>query len=236
MFNKRLLVFLVYGIMIFVASLAAMLGLGHFMPGQPPVQENSAVGVAQPIHEYKIESVHKSKISKVIEKMYYEQLADNGHKTDKSKKQKLYDNTEVLKLLTEVSKLKKEYELNVAELNGKEEDFKEELVSEREKIDLIKKELDKELEMINETKLAIQDNMVVMNDEESNNMKLLATIYEGMKPKRAASIISKMDNQTAVKLLKLMDQRNSAKILQDVDSAMAVKLSERIRGNKIEKN
>lgn len=221
--------------MIFAASLAAMLGLGHFMPGQP-VQENSAVEVTQPIHEYKVESVHKSKISKVIEKMYYEQSADNDPKPGKSKKQKLYDNTEVLKLLTEVSKLKKEYELKVSGLEGKEEAFKEELVAERKKIDAIKKELDKELEMINEAKSAIHDNMAVMNDEESNNMKLLATIYEGMKPKQAASIISKMDSQTAVKLLKLMDQRNSAKILQDVDPAMAVKLSERIRGNKIEKN
>ncbi|NGZ07360.1 MAG: hypothetical protein G8237_13505 [Magnetococcales bacterium] len=60
------------------------------------------------------------------------------------------------------------------------------------------------------------------------NIKRLAKIYAGMKPKAAASSLMAMDRETAVKALKAIPEKVAAKILSRMDIADAVQLSEAI--------
>lgn len=232
MFSKKILIFALFGIIVFVGSLAAMVMLGRFLKG--PEVADEVQGGKKPLS---VDAIRKSNINKIIERMYYKQMDGYyDYNTQSDETNRLLNVIKPTKLINEINKLKEKYEAKTLELKGKEEKIirlKKELVSERKKMDLIKKDLEKDIEMINEAKESVLDTMAVMGAEESTNMKLLANIYEGMKPKQAASIITKMDRRTAVKLLKLMDQRNSAKILQDVEPATAVKLSEQIRGGNI---
>lgn len=233
MFAKKILIFLLFGLMVFVGSIAVMLLIGKMFP-EP--DSSTQADQSEQADITAVKQIPQSKISNMVTRMYYNRVADDGNETVSGKK-KLLNKIKFSKIVNEVNRLKEEYELKNQELKGREErlsTLKNDLVSERKKMDLIKKDLSSELDRLEETKNAIEQSMAVMGTEESTNMKLLASIYEGMKPKQAASIIAKMDSRTAVKLLKLMDQRNSAKILQDVEPAMAVKLSERIRGHKIE--
>lgn len=236
MFGKKILIFALFGIMVFAGSLAAMLMIGKFVKG--PEASVNIKEAGKPLSSEASEEAAKiSNINKIIENMYYKQTDGlYDYKTQSNETSMLLNNIKPAKLIDEISKLKEKYESKNLELRGKEEQLnslKNELASEREKIDLIKKDMEKNLDMINQTRQSIHDSLAVMDGEEADNMKLLANIYEGMKPAQAASIISKMDHRTAVKLLKLMDQRNSAKILQDVEPATAVKLSEQIRGGKV---
>ncbi|MBF0273518.1 MAG: hypothetical protein HQL98_15840 [Magnetococcales bacterium] len=65
----------------------------------------------------------------------------------------------------------------------------------------------------------------VMDDA---NIKRLAKIYAGMKPKAAAASLMAMDRETAVKALKAVPEKVAAKILSRMDVADAVQLSEAI--------
>lgn len=237
MFNKKILVFPLFGMMVFIGSIAAMLILGRFVQ-QPEVKQRPAVGLEaanKADKQASNEIAQDSNINKVIEELYYKQALEEGTKMGLGVSSELFNNIEFTNLVAEVNKLKKRYEAKDAEINKREEKLnrlKQDLVAERKRMDLLKKELAEELESIQELKKTIQKDMAVMDDGEIKNMKLLASIYEGMKPKQAASIINKMDTDTAVKLLRLMDQRNSAKILQDIEPLAAVKISERIRESK----
>lgn len=235
MIGKKLLIFMLFGLMVFVGALAMMLLLDQKFP---LIDKNASLedkagsttddGVDKP--------VRSSKVSNMVTRMYYSRVTDEGKET-LSSKNKLLNKIKFTKLVNEVNRLKDSYELKHVGLKEREkrlDTLKADLVSEKKKISLLKQDLLNELDLLDNTKKSVEASLSVMNKDEATNMKLLASIYEGMKPKQAASIIAQMDSHTAVKLLKLMDQRNSAKILQDVEPEMAVKLSERIRGNKLD--
>lgn len=232
MFGNKIIAFLLFGVIVLVGSVALMLLLGKFL-------QEPKVAVSLPVDEVDSAAsdvARKDSINKIIEKMYYKQAlrsSEGSGRAGQPERRTSLNDVHPEKIMAEISKLKEEYEVKNAELDSREAKLvklKDDLVSERNNLDSIKKDLDNNVDKINSAKKSIEDTMAVMGVEETNNMKLLASIYEGMKAKQAASIISQMDQQTAVKLLKLMDQRNSAKILQDVDPAMAVKLTEQIRG------
>lgn len=231
MFGKKILIFMVFGLMVFVGSVAAMLLLGKYIDDKDG--KTDIAGVEGEEIEVTVEKpVAKSKISSMVERMYYDKVSGDDV-VSRSSKTKLLEKIKFARIVNEVNRLKEEYETKNRELKDKEERLillKDDLVSERKKMDSIKNDLEKEFVLLEETKKAIEESMAVMGDEEAVNMKLLADIYGGMKSKQAASIIAKMDQRTAVKLLKLMDQRNSSKILQDVETETAVKLSEGLRG------
>lgn len=233
MFNKKILVFPLFGMMIFIGSIAVMLILGRFLK-QPEAKQKPAISQGVVNKQAGNEIGQDLNINNVIEELYKEAL-EKGTRGSLTLSSELFNNMEFTNLVAEVNKLKKRYEDKDAEINKREERLnrlKQDLVTERKRMDQLKKELTEELKDIQELKKTIQKDMAVMDEGESKNMKLLASIYEGMKPKHAASIIDKMDTETAVKLLRLMDQRNSAKILQDMEPLAAVKISERIRGSK----
>ncbi|MBF0214073.1 MAG: hypothetical protein HQM00_11020 [Magnetococcales bacterium] len=60
------------------------------------------------------------------------------------------------------------------------------------------------------------------------NIKRLAKIYSGMKPKAAAASLMAMDRDTAVKALRAIPEKVAAKILSRMDVPDAVQLSEAI--------
>ena len=232
MFGKKIIIFALFGIIVFAGSIIVMTMLGPLVKKPETTEEADSDNKSIPTID-----AHGSSINKVIGKMYYDQIDKwYDYNTQSKEANMLLNVIKPKKLITEIDKLKEQYELKNEELKGKAEkltNVKEELVSERKRIELLKKDLEKDLDMINDSKQYIIDVMSVMDEEETSNMKLLASIYEGMKSKQAASIIMKMNHKTAVKLLKLMDQRNAAKILQDVEPNTAVKLSEEIRSGSI---
>ncbi|MGR3317818.1 MAG: MotE family protein [Candidatus Anammoxibacter sp.] len=230
---KKILIFVIFGGVVFAGSVATMLVIGKYLKDSE-VAENVIDEEKTLSSEERQEAVRESNINKIIDKIYNKQTGGfKDYNAQFDEPDTLLNNIKPAKLIDEIKRLKETYEAKHMELKGEESKLvklKGELVIERKRMDLLKKGMEKDLEMINEARKAIQDNMVTMDAEETSNMKLLANIYEGMKSKQAASIISRMDQRTAVKLLKLMDRRNSAKILQDVDPATAVKITEQIRG------
>ena len=230
---KTIVIFAVFGGVVFAGSVASMMMIGKFLK-EPEIAEDVG-GEETPLDSKEREdAVRASNINKMVDKIYNKQTGGfKDYSARLGDPDTLLNNVMPAKLIDEIKRLKETYEAKHMELEGEERKLvklKKELVVERKRINLLKTEMEKDLEMINEAKKAIQDNMATMDAEETDNMKLLASIYEGMKSKQAASIISKMDQRTAVKLLKLMDQRNSAKILQDIEPATAVKITEQIRG------
>ncbi|MGR3179080.1 MAG: MotE family protein [Candidatus Anammoxibacter sp.] len=229
---KKLLIFAIFGGVVFAGSIVAMLMLGKYL--KEPIVVEVLSGDEKLLDEKKKQEVARdSNINRIVDKIYNKRVGFKDYDTELDESASLLDDVKPAKLIEEIVRLKETYEAKHKELKGDESKLiklKKELVLERKRIDLLKKGMEKDFEMINEAREAIQGNMITMNAEEASNMKLLASIYEGMKSKQAASIISKMDQRTAVKLLKLMDQRNSAKIMQDVDPATAVRITELIRG------
>ncbi|MGR3219770.1 MAG: hypothetical protein ACUZ8H_08140 [Candidatus Anammoxibacter sp.] len=230
---KKVLIFAIFGGVVFAGSIVAMLMIGKYL--KKPIVVEDVSGSAKLMDDNEKQRIARdSKINRIVDKIYNNRTGEfKDYASGINDSDVLLENVKPAKLIDEVKKLKDMYEAKHAELKGEENKLvrlKNELVQERKRIDLLKKGMEKDLEMISVARKSIQDNVVTMNAEESSNMELLATIYEGMKSKQAAAIISKMDQRTAVKLLKLMDQRNSAKILQDVDPDTAVKLTELIRG------
>lgn len=232
MFGKKIIIFALFGIIVFAGSIIVMTMLGPLVKKTEIAEDADSDKKSLAARE-----VHDSSINKVIGKMYYDQIDKwYDYNTQSKEANMLLNVIKPRKLIAEIDELKEQYELKNQELKGKEQKLvklKEGLVSERKRIDLLKKDMEKDLDMINESKEYIIDVMSVMDEEESSNMKLLASIYEGMKSKQAASIIMKMNHKTSVKLLKLMDQRNAAKILEDMEPDTAVKLSEEIRSGNI---
>ncbi len=230
MFVKKILIFVVFGVVVFLGSIAVMLLLGRTIK-EPKGVVDGVEGVASA----KVVSSTKpgTNVNKIIEKMYYKQVNSfQEYDTETKDTNVLLNMIQPAKLINEINKLKDRYEEKNLALQGREEKLKKlqsDIMAERKMIETLKNDLGKDLSMITETRDDMLDSMSVMDAEEEGNMKLLANIYGGMKPKQAAPIISKMDNKTAVKLLRLMDQRNSAKILQNVDPDIAVTLSEQIR-------
>ena len=230
MFVKKILIFVLFGFAVFLGSIAVMLLLGKTVK-----ESEGVVGGGKEVVSTKEQSSPSpgTNVNKIIEKMYYKQAASfQEYDTETKDTNVLLNMIQPAKLIDEINKLKDRYEEKNIALQGREEKLKKlqnDIIAERKMIETLRKDLGKDLSMITETRDDMLDSMSVMDAEEEGNMKLLANIYGGMKPKQAAPIISKMDNKTAVKLLRLMDQRNSAKILQNVDPDVAVTLSEQIR-------
>ena len=231
MFVKKVLIFVVFGFAVFLGSIAVMLLLSRTVE----VSEGGIDGVEEEVPGKVTSSTQMPgmNVNKIIERMYYRQgNSFQEYNTESKDTNVLLNIIEPAKLINEINKLKVQYEEKNVALQGREEKLKKlqnDIIAERKMIDSLKKDLGKDLSMITETREDMLDSMTVMDAEEEGNMKLLANIYGGMKPKQAAPIISKMDNKTAVKLLRLMDQRNSAKILQNLEPDVAVTLSEQIR-------
>ena len=232
MFVKKILIFVVFGFAVFLGSVAVMLLLNRTADVSEGGIDGVDNGVSVNVNVASSQSPGTN-VNKIIEKMYYKQVNSFQEYNTKYKGTNVLLNMiEPTKLVNEINKLKAQYEEKNVALQGREEKLKRlynDIIAERKMIDSLKNDLGKDLSMITETRADMLDNMSVMDAEEEGNMKLLANIYGGMKPKQAAPIISKMDNKTAVKLLRLMDQRNSAKILQNLDPDVAVTLSEQIR-------
>ncbi|MBF0341498.1 MAG: hypothetical protein HQL95_11140 [Magnetococcales bacterium] len=81
------------------------------------------------------------------------------------------------------------------------------------------------LEQLRET---IRADLAREKETDDANIKRLAKIYAGMKPKAAATSLMAMDRDTAVKALKAIPEKVAAKILSRMDVADAVQLSEAI--------
>lgn len=101
-------------------------------------------------------------------------------------------------------------ELREADLKRLEEKMQKRITALEQLRDTIRADLDREKEA------------------DDANIKRLAKIYSGMKPKQAASSLMAMDRDTAVKALKAVPEKVAAKILNRMDIADAVQLSEAI--------
>jgi len=100
---------------------------------------------------------------------------------------------------------------------------------ERKELDALKLELNKILDSVTTQNVTLKKETIQLDEAESKNIKRLATVYEGMKPEKAAIIIKEMDEETAVKLLTMMDIKSSGKILESFEPNLAVKLSEKLK-------
>ncbi|MBF0180466.1 MAG: hypothetical protein HQM03_10635 [Magnetococcales bacterium] len=90
----------------------------------------------------------------------------------------------------------------------------------------LEEKLGKRITALEQLRDAIRADVAQEKDQDDANIKRLAKIYAGMKPKAAASSLMAMDRETAVKALRAVPEKVAAKILSKMDVKEAVQISE----------
>ncbi|MEO5334492.1 MAG: hypothetical protein H7839_20950 [Magnetococcus sp. YQC-5] len=117
--------------------------------------------------------------------------------------------------------------LDVLEKRRLDLDEREKLLEIRE-VDLkrLEEKLSKRIAALEQLRDTIRTDLLEEKNLDDANIKRLAKIFAGMKPKAAAFSLMAMDRETAVKTLKVVPEKVAAKILSKMDVREAVQLSE----------
>ena len=234
--NKKMMMLPGIGIVVFGVSVMGML----FMKGSKTTPTSQAPQTASQSDEKnedpdvnhsgtattKLAKADKEKKEKTTTKLPY------VYKQNAATIFKPLSSNEMAKMLKEVEGKKREYEKRNELLDFKEktlELLRADMETERKELDTLKLELNKILDSVTTQNVALKKETIQMDEAESKNIKKLATVYEGMKPEKAAIIIKEMDEETAVKLLTMMDVKSSGKILESFEPNLAVKLSKKLK-------
>ncbi|MBF0588052.1 MAG: hypothetical protein HQL53_02895 [Magnetococcales bacterium] len=86
--------------------------------------------------------------------------------------------------------------------------------------------IDKRLAAMNSLRALILKDFEREKAVDDANIKRLAKIYTGMKPKQAAAQFTNLDQSTAIRVLKVMREKVAAKILGKMDPQYAASLTE----------
>lgn len=103
------------------------------------------------------------------------------------------------------------------------------LQASEERLNAIKKDIDKRLEELNRVHDRIEAFSAKIDDATGERMKKLARIYVSMSPEDAASRLEKLDEKTAVMILANVKEKSAAKILSFVNVQKAVRLSQLLK-------
>ncbi|MBF0127362.1 MAG: hypothetical protein HQM02_09150 [Magnetococcales bacterium] len=90
----------------------------------------------------------------------------------------------------------------------------------------LEEKLGKRITALEQLRESIRADLAQEKNLDDANIKRLAKIFAGMKPKAAAASLMAMDRETAVKALKAVPEKVAAKILGKMDVREAVQLSE----------
>jgi len=92
--------------------------------------------------------------------------------------------------------------------------------------DVQKKTLEKEREEISSHLNKIESFFTQFSEEEEENLKKLARVYESMKAVKVATIFDELDKNTVAELLARMNNRSSSKILAELGQQNAKRAAE----------
>lgn len=118
----------------------------------------------------------------------------------------------------------------------------DDLAKRRQMMDQREKALDTREALLSATQKQIEDKMSEMTElkdqiekllgqqesQETDRIKSLVKIYEGMKPKEAAAIFNQMDMSVLLQVISKMSERKSAPIIAAMDTAKANELTVRL--------
>lgn len=125
--------------------------------------------------------------------------------------------------------------LDAIERREKELDSREEELLAREaRLDSIKKDIEAEINELNELKGRLERLSEEIDTVRDERIKRLVKIYESMSPEEAARRMEKLKEETAVMILASMRPKNAGKILGLVSVAKSVKLSQSLRIKKVD--
>lgn len=131
--------------------------------------------------------------------------------------QDMADSPEQMRLLEDLAKRRQQLDAREKSL-----DTREALLKASEK------QIDEKITEMTELKDQIEKLLGQQETEETNRIKSLVKIYEGMKAKDAADIFNQMDMGVLLQVISKMSERKSAPIIAAMDTARANELTVRL--------
>ncbi|MBF0624275.1 MAG: hypothetical protein HQL82_05655 [Magnetococcales bacterium] len=90
----------------------------------------------------------------------------------------------------------------------------------------LEERIDKRIALLEELRLAIETDLAKEKEINDENIRRLAKIYSGMKPRAAAERIRGLDRKTAIKVLKNINEKVAAQILGKMEARDAAALAD----------
>ena len=116
------------------------------------------------------------------------------------------------------------------------ESFRADLAGQKEELISMRGRLSEALLLVSRERVALDNDLVVFDENERKNLKRLAVVYASMEASKAADILSQLNSETAAKVLVVMPSKKSANVLAAIVPAGAAKFTEQMRKLEITDN
>lgn len=110
-----------------------------------------------------------------------------------------------------------------------------ELERRKENLDILEADINKRLKELNNVKQQLEEVVVQVDAKHQKEIKQLVSVLESMKPAQSAQILEGLPIDDAVNIILQMQQKKAAKILDIVKPETAIKITELINNQKMNK-
>lgn len=98
----------------------------------------------------------------------------------------------------------------------------------KERLGIIKSDIQKEIDYNEKLKKAIEDAQKGMDEATNQRLQKVSKIYETMPPEEAAKALEKLDEDTAAAILSSLKPKKAGAILAQMDSEKAASISKKL--------